>query len=51
MLVPAFEPFGERGSVVVQHGGAAMILRKDSLSTNRFNAVGADNEVLYPPRP
>lgn len=50
-LVADYLPFGERGSVVVLNGGAAIVLRNDALTTNTFNSVGQDNLVLYPPRP
>ena len=42
------KPFGEKGGVVVLNGGSAFTVKKDTLTTNTFNSVGANNGVLYP---
>jgi prepilin-type N-terminal cleavage/methylation domain-containing protein len=41
-------PFGEKGAVVVQYGGAAFPVKQGTLTTNTFNSVGATNQVIYP---
>ena len=42
------EPFGKRGCVVVQRGGSAFSLDKNSAIGTNFNMTGATNLVLYP---
>ena len=41
-------PFRDKGGVIVLIGGSAQILKQDTLTTNRFNSVGAINKVIYP---
>ena len=47
-LDQAVQPFGDKGAVVVQNGGAATTVKKDTLTASGFNSPGADNGVLYP---
>ena len=42
------QPFGEKGGVVVLKGGSTFTVKKDSLTTNKFNSAGAKNRVCYP---
>jgi prepilin-type N-terminal cleavage/methylation domain-containing protein len=42
------QPFGEKGGVVVLKGGSTFTVKKDSLTTNKFNSAGANNRPLYP---
>jgi prepilin-type N-terminal cleavage/methylation domain-containing protein len=42
------DPFGTRGCVVVQRGGSAFSLDKNSAIGTNFNMTGATNLVLYP---
>ncbi len=42
------KPFGDKGGVIVLNGGSAFTVKKDTLSSNTFNSVGAANECLYP---
>ena len=41
-------PFGDKGGVIVQNGGAAFTVKQDTLTTNKFNSVVATNQCLYP---
>jgi prepilin-type N-terminal cleavage/methylation domain-containing protein len=41
-------PFGDKGAVIVQNGGAAFTVKQDTLTTNKFNSVAATNRCLYP---
>jgi prepilin-type N-terminal cleavage/methylation domain-containing protein len=42
------KPFGEKAGVIVHTGGSAFSVKKDNLTTNRFNGIGATNLCLYP---
>ncbi len=42
------KPFGEKGGVIVLNGGSAFTVKKDTLSSNTFNSVGATNTCIYP---
>jgi prepilin-type N-terminal cleavage/methylation domain-containing protein len=42
------QPFGEKGGVIVLKGGSTFTVKKDSLTTNKFNSAGSDNRALYP---
>lgn len=45
---PSGTPFGDKGAVIVQNGGAAYTVKNDTLTTNKFNSVSANNQALYP---
>jgi len=42
------DPFRNKGGVVVLNGGSTFTVKQDTLKTNTFNSVGADNGVIYP---
>ena len=42
------KPFGEKGGVIVLNGGSAFTVKKDTLSSNTFNSIGATNTCIYP---
>ena len=47
-LNSAADPFGARGCVIVQRGGAAFSLDKNTAIATNFNQTGATNTVIYP---
>ncbi len=47
-LSSAKKPFGDKGGVVVLNGGSAFTVKKDTISSNTFNSIGATNNCLYP---
>ncbi len=47
-LNAAADPFGSRGCVVVQRGGAAFSLDQNTAIGTNFNMTGATNTILYP---
>ncbi len=42
------KPFGDKGGVIVLNGGSAFTVKKDTLSSNTFNSIGATNTCIYP---
>ena len=42
------QPFQDKGGIVVLKGGSTFTVKKDSLTTNKFNSAGARNEAIYP---
>jgi len=47
-LSASAKPFGEKGGVIVLNGGSAFTVKKDTLTSNTFNSIGATNNCLYP---
>ena len=48
MVDPEMLPFGDKAIVVVRFGGSAQSIKRFELNEETFNAVAADNAVLYP---
>lgn len=48
MVDPEVQPFGDKTLIVVRYGGSVEPIRRVELTQDSFNAVAADNPVLYP---
>jgi hypothetical protein len=48
MVDPEMLPFGDKAIVVVRFGGSAQPIKRFELNEETFNAVAADNPLLYP---